>query len=514
LLDSFRKGQRWLTLIFVSVIGLVFVFFLGVGGSFGPSTPSGNSIIELDDIRLTSRDFAREKYNTENRLRQQLGDGYDQVGAERFVDGQAFGALLNSVILEAAATDLGLRVTQEELRRLVQTNPTFIDEEGRFSTAAFERFAEYEYGSQRAFIQTFTRGLLGQKLVSLLIGQTGLSDAELDLDTRYELEEIRLAYVALETTSLPPEESLEESEIETYAEEHEDELRTQFDVQSVYNSETGENLGEPERIRARHILFRIAADAPADEEASVRERASAALERITAGEDFVAIAVEVSEDTGTAQNGGDLGLFARGANDAAFDEAAFALEVGAISDVVRSGHGLHVIRVDEKIEAVTFSFETQRLALAREAATRAAALERATVIGEALAAAIRVGSSLEEAARAQGVDVTRTPSLKRRADGFVPGLGAGEDLLPTAFTLRAAESSPEIFELPDRHVLISVIDRTDPSAETLITERGTRRERARVAKQNRVLQAWINDYRSKLESAGRLRVNAELALGS
>ena len=103
MLDSFRKGQRWLSLIFVSVIGLVFVFFLGVGGGVGPSTPSGNTIVQLDEIRLTSRDLAREKSNLEAQLRDQLGDSYDQIGADRYIDSQALGRMMNSVILAAAA---------------------------------------------------------------------------------------------------------------------------------------------------------------------------------------------------------------------------------------------------------------------------------------------------------------------------------------------------------------------------------------------------------------------------
>ncbi len=64
-----RRGQRWLTLIFVSVIGAVFVFFLGSGGGFGPATPTGNAVVQLDDIRLTQIDLGRERAAIEDRLR-------------------------------------------------------------------------------------------------------------------------------------------------------------------------------------------------------------------------------------------------------------------------------------------------------------------------------------------------------------------------------------------------------------------------------------------------------------
>ena len=507
MLDSFRKGQRWLSLIFVSVIGLVFVFFLGVGGGTGPSTPTGNTIVQLDDVRLTSRDFAREKDNLRAQFREELGDSYDQLGAERYIDSQALGRLMNSVILAAAAREMGLHVTQDELRRVVQANPSFVDEDGRFSPEAFDRFAAYQFGSQRAFIKSFTRSLLGQKLISLLIAQTTLSDAEVDLRTRYELEEVRIAYVSLDTNVLPGDEMLEDSEIEAYSEAHEAELRILFD-------ERGDALSEPERVRARHILFLVAADGSAEEVDEVRSRAKAAHDRISQGEDFATVAQEVSEDVGTAQNGGELGLFTRGDNDPALDDAAFALESGAVSDVVRSAYGFHIVRVDEKIAAVPASFDANRLALAREEATRAAALERANQKSALLGAAIESGISLEDAARAEGMDLERPPGLKRRRDGFIPGLGAAEDLLATVFTLEAGESSPEILELPGRRVLVQVLERIDPSLETIASERNGRRERALAEKQNRILQTWINDYRGQLEASGRLTVNAELALGS
>ncbi len=507
MLESFRKGQRLLSLIFVSVIGIVFVFFLGVGGGAGPSTPSGNTIVQLDELRLTSRDFAREKSNTEARLRQELGDSYDQLGADRYVDSQALATLLNSVVLSAAAKEMGLDVTQDELRRIVQTNPQFIDADGRFSPEAFDRFASYEFGSQRAFIQSFTRSLLGQKLVWLLIGQTTLSDAEVDLRSRYELEEVRIAYVSVDASTLGAGEALEDAEIAAYSNLHEAELQALFEQRK-------EDLSQPEKVRARHILILVAEDASVEEVEEARSRAEAVLERITAGELFATVAAEVSEDAGTAQNGGDMGLFAEGDNDPALDEAAFSMASGELSGVVRSVYGFHIIQVDERIAPVTASFESNRLALAQQAATRNAAIERADQLTAALASAIESGLSLEVAAQAEDLSVERPPALKRRSDGFIPGLGAAVEVLSTAFTLAEGESSPEIFELGSRRILVQVLQRTNPSLESIASERSARREQARAEKQNRILQTWINDYRSQLEASGRLKVNAELALGN
>ena len=508
MLESFRKGQRWLTLIFVSVIGLVFVFFFGSGGGgVGPATPTGSAIVQLDDVQLTSRDFGRERQNTESRLRQQLGDAYDQLGADRYVDSQALNQIINTLVLSSAAEEMGLHVTTEEVRRVVQASPGFIDAEGKFSPIAFNNFAQREYGTQREFIRSFTRALLGQKLVSLLTSQATASDAEIDLITHYTLDEVQIGYIALEETSLPDNEALSDEVIDEYAARSEDALRATF-------NERFDELSTPERVEARHILALAAANASKEEEAAARSLAEAARARLIADEDFAEVAAEMSQDTGTASQGGKLGLFARGDNDPAIEEAAFALEAGELSEVVRSPYGFHVIRVDAKQPAFDPTFESVKRQLAAEGATAERARALAVERSESLATAIREGASLEEAVRLADLTLERTGALKRRPDGFIPGLGAATDVMATAFGLDPGTSSPDIFNIDGRLVLIQVLERNVASEETVVSERADRRKEVLDAKQNQILDAWLSDYRSRLEKAGRLMVNAELALGS
>ena len=103
-----------------------------------------------------------------------------------------------------------------------------------------------------------------------------------------------------------------------------------------------------EEIRARHILLALTADAPPQQRDSVRALAAEIRERAAAGEDFAGLAREYSDDSGSAIQGGDLGFFGRGAMVPPFEEAAFALAPGEVSDVVESPFGLHVIVADER----------------------------------------------------------------------------------------------------------------------------------------------------------------------
>jgi peptidyl-prolyl cis-trans isomerase D len=507
LLESFRKGQRWLTLLFVATIGVVFVFFLGVGGSFGPGTPTGGAVVELDEIQLTSRDFTRERQFTENQLREQLGDAFDQAGAERYVDSQALSRMIDTLVLAEAARDLGLHVTTDEVRRLVQESSGFIDAEGLFDPAAFNNFAEREYGTQRAFIRSFTRSLLGQKLIQVLAAQTAVSDAEVDLWTHYELDQARIFYVAIDGSSAPASESLSEEAVEAWAVENEAQLRQTF-------GERAEFLSMPERVRARHLLVRLPSDADEAEEEDARARAQAARDRIDQGEDFALVAEALSEDVGTAGLGGDLGVFARGDNDPELESAAFSLEEGTLSELVRSAYGYHVLRVEERLPEEVATWDSARPSLAREEAERARAQTRVDELTDRLIEMVDAGGSLEEAARLEGLTVERPPALTRRPDGFVPGLGAAPDLLTAAFALAPGQSSPGVFEIQGRRVMIEVVGHDIAEPDAVAFQRADRREQVLIRKQNQAISTWLGDYRRQLESTGRLRVNAELALGS
>lgn len=105
--------------------------------------------------------------------------------------------------------------------------------------------------------------------------------------------------------------------------------------------------GPSAEVSARHILLRAPAEATPTQRDSVRALAESLRQRAAAGEDFAELAREYSQD-GSAQAGGDLGYFGRGRMVAPFEEAAFQLQPGEISDVVETPFGYHVIRVDDR----------------------------------------------------------------------------------------------------------------------------------------------------------------------
>ncbi|SFL23243.1 foldase protein PrsA [Paenibacillus sp. 1_12] len=115
-----------------------------------------------------------------------------------------------------------------------------------------------------------------------------------------------------------------------------------------YYDENLETLKTPEQVKASHILV------------ATKEEAEAILQELKNGGDFSAIAQEKSLDTATKSQGGDLNYFAKGEMEEPFETAAFKLEIGALSDVIQSTNGFHIIKVADHKQAYTPTLEEKK----------------------------------------------------------------------------------------------------------------------------------------------------------
>jgi len=125
------------------------------------------------------------------------------------------------------------------------------------------------------------------------------------------------------------------------------------EVETFFN-EHKDTYVQEEAVHARHILIKVAPDASPEDDQKAKERAKAVLAKAKKGEDFSKLAAQYSEDS-SKDSGGDLGYFGRGRMVKPFEEAAFALKAGQISDPVRSQFGYHIIKVEARREAKRLS---------------------------------------------------------------------------------------------------------------------------------------------------------------
>jgi peptidyl-prolyl cis-trans isomerase C len=154
-----------------------------------------------------------------------------------------------------------------------------------------------------------------------------------------------------------------------------EDARSEIGVEKLVESEMGDKIAvKPEaitdfyqknqdkfqqgaRVRASHILISVPETADAATKLQARTKAEGVLKDLKAGKDFAAAAKENSQDPGSAPNGGDLGFFEQGQMVPPFEQAAFALKPGEMSDLVESQFGYHIIKVADKQASRAVSIE-------------------------------------------------------------------------------------------------------------------------------------------------------------
>jgi peptidyl-prolyl cis-trans isomerase D len=502
MLRILRTGQRWLTAILIAGIGTVFVVFLGLQG---PSRfASTDRIVKVGPLEFGLPEFERVRERREAAIQAELGEHYDARKMRETLDNLAARELVESSLLALAAEDLGIHVTTREIERLVLADPGLRDEQGKFDQKRFEKYTQYVYGSQKAFMADRRLALLATKMLSLLQSQPEVSEGEARDVARRDLEEVQIAFVALDAGSGEPPEIKPEAVSDALAKRGDE-------IAKLYQ-EKGEEYNRPERVHARHILRAVAHDASAADVERARGEIEAAAKRIESGESFEQVAADVSEDPGSKDRGGDLGFFARGQMVKEFEDAAFALAPGQMSAPVKTDFGFHLIKVDERQEALTRPLESVREEIAKELLTREALRERARARAQELADAVKGGQSLETAARERKIDLRRTGWLTRK-NGFVPGLGTSPEVLAMAFVLPRGKSSPQIFEVGNEFALVQVLDRKEavPTEVDALVEK--KREELLAAKRDARIGAWIEARREALEKSGDLVVNLKPVRG-
>jgi len=498
MLRVLRHGQRWITAFFVIAVGGGMVFYLGVGGGSGRRPPG--SVVMVGEESFGLREFGRARARRESMLQEQLGSEFDARAMSDTLDQLTVQTLIEGAILSREASALGIVVAKSEIERLISTSRSFTDEAGRFDAEQFKSWVEYEFGNQRNFIREQRSALLANKFIQTLTQLVQVSEGEARQAAIRRMEQVQIEFVKLGARTPAAGFEPDPDALQAFVASQEEELRALYGQRSsLYNM--------PEQVRARHILLSLDADASAEEAAEVERRANEILTQIREGADFAALAGELSEDSGSKANGGDLGFFARGQMVKEFEDAAFSLEPGMVSEVVKSEYGYHVIRVEERRDAEQRSFEEVREELAAELMGLEVARTESRAIADRIAEAIRGGTSLEDAARAEKLTLQRSDRLQRRADGYIPDLGSSEAVMAAAFNMESGQSSDRVFEVDGSLVLIQTMERFPPDESAL--EAAIEQERILIAnqKQQGYLTTWINRARTELAEDGELIVD-------
>lgn len=409
--------------------------------------------------------------------------------------------LISSYLIREDAERRGLVVDDKALAEAIMANEAF-HVDGRFDRSRYEMFLNGQMMAPSAFERAYRDQLLAEKLAAVLEGAVTVSEAEARLAYEKDAQSVDLEFVRVPVKPYEAESGAvteadvtawlarpdAEEKLQRYFAKHK---RTKYDV--------------PKQVRARHILFRLEPGTDPGSKKQVEQRAREAMKKVKSeGMDFAAAAQKFSEDS-TKDKGGDLGFFSEGQMVRPFEQAAFALKPGEISELVESPFGFHIIKVEEIKEPMVRRLEEVKDEIARALVVEDKAADRAKARAQAILAAAKAGETLEAlVAAGAGSDpmplkAESTGAFSRQGE-FVPKIGANQKVADLAFQLRMdAPFAGEPVEVDGAFLVLKLKDRAEPNDVEWSLLKPQFVDRLVNEKKQKVLEAWTKRLRDRAE---------------
>ena len=520
MLESIRKsaGESVVLKLLFGIIALVFVFFYVGTAGFSQLEVAAR----VNDQMVTKRDYDRAYGNLDRFYR---NASPTNLPSATQLGEQALAQLINTEILVQEAANLGLEVGEDELRDAIAALPDFqID--GRFNKTRYLETLQMVGLKPSDFENEQRRQMLATKVLDIVRSGVHVTDAEIEQYFKFENDRVTLRFIRVPRANFATEVTFTEADVTAYYDENQERFREPdrtairylafrpeaFESQvepsdedlRIYYDEQRSTYEVGEQVRARHILFKVAPDASEEAKTAVRQRAVDIRTRAIEGEDFATLAQENSEDS-TAAAGGDLGAFGRGVMTGPFEEAAFALETGAISDLVETQFGIHIIKVEEKTPAQTKTLDEVRdevRSAVQKRESRVLTLRKVEEAFEKLAD----GGSMADVGTEYGLQVSESTPFGRNE--LIPGLGYQPKVAEAALSLTEGELS-EIMNLDSGYVIFQVKEKIPSRIPPLADVRLKVEEALRDSRASEAAKARAETLLAALRADGDIRALGE-----
>ncbi|MCD8524136.1 MAG: SurA N-terminal domain-containing protein [Saccharospirillaceae bacterium] len=468
----------------VIVFFIIFVFALwGVESivSLGGGTPATATV---GDQEITEADILRTVEQQKANLRRQFGDQYDEnLFNEKFLRESALEQLIEQKVAVVQADKLGLYAASQAIDETIVTIPAF-QQEGRFDKEQFQNVLRMNGLSPLTFRASLAEDIkTNQARAAFVLSSVEtpfsvqLSEAlnnELRSFSFYEVnaknleagielsaEDIQLAYEANKDRYKTEEQvrvqyvQLNRADIAAKQDVTDDEL------QAAYIDYQSRELAKEQRSSS-HILIEVSDDrSDSDALAMAKDIKS----RLDNGEDFAALAKEFSDDIGTKNAGGNLGLNTKGSFVAEFEDALYALQPQQISSPVKTEFGYHIIRLDDIVVPSVKALAEMQDELSRE--VREGKAE--AVYAEQMQELSNISFSAESIA-----DVAKALNLKLQDTAFFSrlngeGIALNDSVRQVAFeeNVMLDKQISEVIELQDGALVLAVSEYKDASVKPL-----------------------------------------------
>jgi peptidyl-prolyl cis-trans isomerase D len=437
--DFIRNHQRWMQLILLLLILPSFVFF-GVQGytSFMSSEPE---LATVDGKGVTLGEFNNARRAQLEQYRTMLGAQFDAAAFDTpgFRE-QLLNTLIDQRAIAVAATKGAYSVSDETLRRSIAAIPA-VQQDGQFSPERYRQALAAQGLTTAGFEQGLRRDLtlaqvlqpigltarvpidIGQKIFALITEQRSVARKVFSLEAyakniTVSSEDIKAWYEANQAKLVIPENVDIEYLVLNEDAASKDIKISEADIESFYKQNEA-RYGQPERRRVSHILLEVPASADTTAKSVIQEKAADLAKRAAANpKDFAALAKEFSQDSGSANQGGDLGWISKNMLVPQVEEALFKLKKDEISGVVESPFGLHVLYVtDTQAPSIKPLVEVKE-DITVEIRKQLAAERFAAMAGKLTNLIYDQRESLQPIAAALGLEIRKATGLTR--EGLLP----------------------------------------------------------------------------------------------
>jgi peptidyl-prolyl cis-trans isomerase D len=491
MLDRMRRHKGWLKwslgLVVVAFILLYVPDFIGGGNPVqGTDTYGlGDSIATVNGRAITAGEFRRTYMNQLQAYQNAYGGQMnEQLLKQLGIDQRILQQMIDEEVALAEAERLDIGATDAELRQRILSMPAFL-ENGKFiGDQRYRQLLRMQRPPMRPdeFESQLRRSIVIQKLRAAITDWVQVTDAEVDQEFRERNEKVKLELVAFTADRFREGLTATDAEVAAYFEKNKEPFRTGpkrkvkyllIDMQALrsratagpdevrrYYDQNAQQFSTPEQVKASHVLIKIG---EGQDEGAARKTAEEVLAKAKAGADFAALAKQYSQDESNSSNGGDLGFFGRGAMVKEFEDVAFSLEPGQISDVVKTQFGFHVIKVTEKRPAETRPFEQVRAQIEDQLKWDRAQQE-AQRIAEEIEGDLDSPEDLDRVGKTRGLKVGDSGFFEREEP--IAGLGFAPEVSAAAFQLDGNEVSDPI-RTPQGVAFIAVTGRQDAQLPAL-----------------------------------------------
>ena len=466
--DSLSLG-RWVVIIILGLIAFSFIFW---GIDFG-IMGTANFAAKVNREEVSRVDFDRALQARQSQYQEIYRTDVPE-DVRRELRAAVIEDLVRDAALKQRVADQGYRASNERVTQSIREIAAF-QIAGQFSLDNYRAILANEGLSPTGFEELQRETLEVGDLQAGIIDSTFLTPAEFRRYIELYNQRREVAYALFDVAAFTADVSVDDAAIEQryasnqvsyqtaetvdleYVELALDDIAAGIelsdeDLRALYDEERARFETTEER-RARHILITVVGD----QEAPARAAADAAVARLRGGEDFAALAAELSADAGSKTQGGDLGWFGRGAGlPAPFEDALFALGVGEISAPVLTDQGFHIIRLDELRSGEQQSFEAVREDLAAETRTRRAEdtfFERADDLKER---AFEAYDALAPVADEMQLPLKTLNGFSRTGDASVFPDAANAAVVQAAFAEEIVDSgrNTDLVQLAPDHALV------------------------------------------------------------